>query len=69
MKKERMKMIYRVYLRVGCWDAMYDFQDIQSAADFVTTAMTHQVECEDTKKKRSMKIVVIDPSIEVEDDE
>ena len=48
---------------------MYDFQDIPSAADFVTMAMTHQVECEDTKKKRSVKIVVIDPSIKEEEDE
>lgn len=62
-------MIYRVILKVSYYEAFYDFQDIQSAADFVVIALSHQTANEDTKKKRSISIVVIDPSIEEEKDE
>lgn len=62
-------MIYRVILKVSYYEAFYDFQDIQSAADFVVLALSHQTTNEDTKKKRSISIVVIDPSIEEEEDD
>ena len=62
-------MKYRVLIKVGYNNAYFDFDSMQSAGDFAVMALTHQVENEDTKKKMSIGIEVIDPSLkEVEDE-
>lgn len=61
-------MTYRVIIKVGYCSAHYDFDSASAAGDFATMALRHQIPNEDTKKKQSIMIEVIDPSI-VEEEE
>lgn len=55
-------MIYRVILKISYYEAWFDFDNVEEAAGFVAIAMAHQVENEDTQKKKSVRIEVIDPT-------
>lgn len=50
-------MIYRVALRVGYCERLFEFESIELAAGFAEDVLRHQVPNED-HKELSMKIVI-----------
>lgn len=56
-------MIYRVIVSVGYNKACYDFDTIEEAGDFARTILIHQTPNDDTIKKNSVRVEVIDASI------
>lgn len=61
-------MIYRVLLYVGYNEAWFDFDNMIEARDFSRQILVHQSENEDTRKKYSVTIKVIDPNIAIEEE-
>lgn len=63
-------MKYRVILEVGYCDAYFDFDDVEAACSFATTVLLHQSESDYTKKKKSVRMEIINTEIkeEVESD-
>lgn len=62
-------MIYRVILHVGYNEAWFDFEDMNEAGDFARTILTKHQENEDTRKRNTVTIKVIDPSIVIDEEE
>jgi len=62
-------MIYRVILNVGYHNAHFDFEAVEDAATFARVALAHMVDCDDTKAKASITMLVIDPTKESEEDD
>lgn len=62
-------MKYRVIVKVSYHEAWFEFDDIESAGEFAKNILTHQVESEDSKRKSTVRIDVVDPTIEGEDDD
>lgn len=62
-------MIYRVVLKVGYCEAFFDFADVTVACDFACQALSHSVECEDTKKATKITLLIVNPAAEKEEDE
>lgn len=63
------KIIYRVVIKVGYYEAFFDFDSVNEACEFTRTAVVHSVENEDSKRPTSLTIKVINPEQEREDDE
>lgn len=42
-------LMYRVLIHVGYNDAYFDFDSVQDAADFASTALKHSKGCDDAK--------------------
>ena len=61
-------MIYRVILKVGYNEAYFDFASVEDAATFGRVALAHMVDCDDTKKKSSITMLIIDPTKESEEE-
>lgn len=62
-------MIYRVVVKIGYNVAWFDFNTIEEAGEFAKTVLVHQTPNEDTTKKDSIRIDVIDPTIKSEEEE
>jgi len=62
-------MIYRVILKVGYHNAHFDFETVEDAATFARVALSHMVDCDDTKAKASITMLIIDPTKESEEDD
>ena len=62
-------MKYRVILKVGYNEAWFEFNEIQDAGEFAKSILMYHVDCEDTKRKSSVRIDMIDTTIESEEDE
>lgn len=62
-------MIYRVILSVGYNKAWFDFSSIEEAGEFAKEILVHQTPDEDSYKRGSVRIEVIDPSIKTEEEE
>jgi len=62
-------MKYRVILKVNYYEAWFEFETIEEAGEFAKTILIHQVDNEDNKKKSTIRIQVIDTSIEESEEE
>ena len=62
-------MIYRVIVKIGYNTAWFDFDTLEGAGEFAKTVLIHQVKNEDTRKTDHIRLEVIDPSIEIKEDE
>lgn len=66
-------MKYRVILKVNYYEAWFEFDTVEEAGEFAKTILTHQVESEDNKRKSMIRLEVINPALQkqedVEDDE
>lgn len=62
-------MKYRVILKVSYNEAWFDFDNIEDAGEFAKTILTHQVESEDSKRKSMIRLEIIDPSAEEENED
>lgn len=62
-------MIYRVILKVGYHEAHFDFASVEDAATFGRVALSHMVDCDDTKAKTSITMLIIDPTKESKEDD
>lgn len=63
-------MMYRVIIEVGYCEAFFDFETADLACSFATTALLHQSENEDNKRKKSIRLEIVNIEIkeEVESD-
>ena len=61
-------MIYRVVLKVGYYKAWFDFENSEEASVFMTTALVHSVESEDSRKMAKVTLELIDPTVKEEED-
>lgn len=52
-------MIYRVVLKISYNEAYFDFEDIESAGRFARLILVHMVDSDDSRKKTSIRIEVI----------
>ena len=57
-------MIYRVIIKVGYYEAYFEFNESEKACEFATTALAHMTSNEDTKKKSSIALEIVDPALE-----
>lgn len=62
-------MIYRVVINVGYYTAYFDFDTPKKACRFATSALTHSVSNEDTSKKSSITLEIIEAEFEAEENE
>ena len=62
-------MNYRVVLKVSYNEAWFDFDTIEEAGEFAKTILVHQTNSEDSRKKSSVKIDVINPEAEEENED
>lgn len=62
-------MKYRVIIKVSYHEAWYEFDKAEDAVNFAVQCLEHQVESEDTKRKGSVSIEVIDPAIKTTEEE
>lgn len=62
-------MKYRVNVKIGYYEAWFDFEDMADAGEFAKTVLTHQVPNEDTRRKTSVSIRVMSDGEETEDEE
>lgn len=62
-------MIYRVILSVGYNKAWFDFSSIEEAGDFAKTILVHQSPNDDSTKRDSVRLEIIDPSIKDAEEE
>ena len=61
-------MKYRVIIKVGYNEAWFEFDSPAEACDFATIAISQQVKSEDTCKKDHIRIEVVDPTVQEEED-
>ena len=64
-----MSAIYRVVLNVGYNKAYFEFADASEAIAFAQTALVNAVGCDDTKKRSSITMQVVDPEAEAKERE
>lgn len=64
-----MNMIYRVILRVGYYEAYFDFVEAVEAVSFAQNALVHMVPSEDTKKKYYVTMQIVNPELEESEDD
>ncbi len=62
-------MKYRVVFKVSYNEAWFDFDTIEEAGEFAKTLLVHQVESPDSKRKSTIRIEVINPAEEENEDE
>jgi hypothetical protein len=62
-------IVYRVIIAVRYADAWFDFDSIEEAGEFAKQVLTHLTPNEDTKKRTSVSIEVIDLDATNNDDE
>ena len=62
-------MIYRVVLKVGYYSADFQFAEAAEAVLFAQTALMHMVDNEDTKKKSSITLQIVNPELEESEDD
>ena len=67
--KEENNMKYRVILKVSYHEAWFEFDTIEEAGEFAKAVLLHQVESPDSKKKSTIKVEVIDPTAEEENED
>lgn len=63
------EIIYRVILKVGYCEAFFEFESVEDAAAFARVALKHMVSNEDTKKKSSITMFIVDPTGEEREDD
>lgn len=51
---------YRVILKVGYYESLYEFENAEDAAKFATSALQHMVSTEDTDKRTFVNMQVVD---------
>ena len=57
-------IIYRVMLRVSWYEAYFEFDNMDQACSFATTALQHNKGCDDTKKTVTVGVQVVDVDAE-----
>ena len=62
-------VVYRVVINVGYNKAFFEFESAEDAAAFARIALKHMVSCEDTKKKSSITMEIVDPVAEEREDD
>lgn len=62
-------MKYRVILKVSYNEAYFDFDTIEEAGEFAKAILVHQVESPDSRKKSSIRVEIINPAIEEENED
>lgn len=62
-------MKYRVIIKVSYQEAWFEFDTAADACNFATIAISHQVKSEDTRKTDHIRIEVVDPTVEVEEED
>ena len=62
-------MKYRVILKVSYNEAWFDFDTIEEAGEFAKTILLHQVESPDSKRKSTIRVEIINPAEEENEDE
>lgn len=62
-------MKYRVILKVSYNEAWFDFDNIEDAGEFAKTVLVHQTDSPDSRKKSTVRIDIIDPSAEEENED
>ena len=62
-------MKYRVILKVSYNEAWFDFDTIEEAGEFAKTVLVHQSDSNDSKRKSSIRIDVINPEAEEENED
>lgn len=62
-------MIYRVIISIGYHNAWFDFDSIEEAGEFAKVVIMHGTSNEDTKKRKSVSLQIIDPSAKNENDD
>lgn len=62
-------MKYRVILKVGYNEAWFDFDTIEEAGEFAKTILVHQTESPDSRKKSVVRIDVVNPEAEEENED
>lgn len=62
-------MKYRVILKVSYNEAWFDFDTIEEAGEFAKIVLVHQIESPDSKKKSTIRVEIIDPTTEEENED
>lgn len=59
-----MMIKYRTIIKIGYYEAWYEFDDAEDAVTFAKTLLEHQVDNEDSKKKTRITLQVVDTEAE-----
>jgi len=62
-------MKYRVIFKVSYNEAWFDFDTIEEAGEFAKTILVHQVESPDSKRRSIIRVEIINPAEEENEDE
>ena len=62
-------MKYRVIFKVSYYEAWFEFDTVEEAGEFAKTILTHQVESPDSKRKSTIRVEIINPTAEEENDD
>lgn len=62
-------MKYRVILKVSYNEAWFDFDTIEEAGGFAKIILVHQIESPDSRRKSSIRVEIINPSAEEENED
>lgn len=60
-------IIYRVIIKVSYYSVHFEFESIEQACKFATTALMNMVGNEDTTKKTSITLLIVDVDAENEE--
>jgi hypothetical protein len=61
-------MKYRLILKVGYYEAWFEFDSIREAGAFAEAILVHQIPNEDTNKKIYITVQVVDKNAESEEE-
>lgn len=64
-----MNIKYRVVIKVSYNETWFEFDSADQACGFATNAISHMVDSEDTKKKATIAIQVVDADAKDDDED
>lgn len=62
-------MKYRVIFKVSYNEAWFEFETIEEAGEFAKTILVHQIESSDSRRKSSIRVEIINPEVEEENED
>lgn len=61
-------MIYRVIIKISYNEAWFDFETAEEATIFASQALIHNVENEDSRKQKSVRMEFVNPEVKEEEE-
>ena len=69
METVEMNIVYRVSIKIGYYQADFEFENVEEAATFARAILEKQTDTEDAKKSAYVRMYVVDKVREAKEDE